>query len=497
MSLQSAQDPIVDVHNPDHYKVGTLSYTKASLVTLFVYLLWGDFCWQLMETVMPSILPLKFKDIHADNWEVGLIMSTIPSLMTTVLNPIISFRSDRFRSKWGRRIPFLMGVTPFLVVFLIMLGYEESITPWVHRVLLNGKYSDATVGIWVIGVLMVGFQFFNLFTQSVFYYLFNDVVPRAFLARFVALFRIAGGGAGIFYNAVIYPYAQVHMGLVFLGAAMLYFLGYTMMCWKVKEGEYPPPPPLIDGEHGVVASVKTYAVECYSHRFYWFIFLANSFQALTWISGAFGLLLSTQYMGFSLLFLGQVGAITGLIGLFLNYPGGMLADRFHPLRIIICCVAVQLLIVPFSQSFVFFWRPNMTLLEAQHMHILLSLIGLPIGIVAGASEMPMLMKLLPQERYGQFCSANALVRGLAMAIGGVGCGIFLDHMKVVSADTHSYFFNVNPDACYRYVGLWNATALAGYFFFLLLVHWEWMKLGGLAKFKPPRPDLPDAIVDPI
>jgi hypothetical protein len=84
-SLQSElpqQDPLVDVHNPNHYKVGTLSYTKLGLVSLFAFLLWGDFCWQLMETVMPSVLPLKFADIHADNWEVGLIMATIPSLMT-------------------------------------------------------------------------------------------------------------------------------------------------------------------------------------------------------------------------------------------------------------------------------------------------------------------------------------------------------------------------------------------------------------------------------
>ena len=128
------------------------------------------------------------------------------------------------------------------------------------------------------------------------------------------------------------------------------------------------------------------------------------------------------------------------------------------------------------------------------MQILLSLIGLPIGIVAGASEMPMLMKLLPQERYGQFCSANALVRGLAMAIGGYGCGYFLDYMKDVSSDPHSYYFNTNPDACFRYVGLWNVTAVCGYFFFLILVHQQWQKLGGLANFKPPAAEPPKWLV---
>jgi len=479
-SLQSEfpqQDPIVDVHNPNHYKVGTLTYTKMGLVSLFVFLLWGDFCWALMETVIPSVLPLKFADIHADNWELGLIMATIPSLMTTIINPIVSFKSDRYRSKWGRRIPFLAGVTPFLVVFLTLLGFEEDVTRWVHQTILGGKYSDATVGIWVIGVLMVGFQFFNLFTQAIFYYLFNDVVPHAFLARFVALFRIAGGAAGMFYNYFIYQYAKDHMGLVFLGAAVLFAVGYGMMCWKVKEGEYPPPPPYVNNEHGLVASIKTYATECFSHRFYWYIFLASSCQAMTWVSGAFGLLLNTHYMGFDLVFLGKLGFWTGLVGMILNYPGGIIADRFHPLRVIIFAIGVHLLLSPIGQCFVFFWRPHMTLHDAHYFQFALSMLTLPLGIVAGAAELPMLMKLLPQERYGQFCSANAMVRGLAMAIGGVGCGLFLDHMKI---------FNPNPDYCYRFVGLWNLAGLFGYFFFLNMVHREWKKLGGLTNYVPPK-----------
>ena len=32
------------------YRVGTLSYTKPKLFILFCWLLWGDFCYMLMET---------------------------------------------------------------------------------------------------------------------------------------------------------------------------------------------------------------------------------------------------------------------------------------------------------------------------------------------------------------------------------------------------------------------------------------------------------------
>lgn len=187
-------------HDPSRFRVGSLTYTKAGLVSMFLFLLWGDFCFTLMETVVPSVMPLKFNAIGAPNWVLGLILTTIPNLMNMVINPFISFRSDRFRSRWGRRIPFLAGATPFLVIFLILLGYSEPISRWVQRSLLGGQGSELSVTLIVIGVFMVCFQFFNLFITSVYYYLFNDVVPQAFLARFMALFRMVGTCAGAIYN---------------------------------------------------------------------------------------------------------------------------------------------------------------------------------------------------------------------------------------------------------------------------------------------------------
>ena len=128
---------------------------------------------------------------------------------------------------------------------------------------------------------MVCFQFFNLFVTSVYYYLFNDVVPQAYLARFMALFRIVGTCAGALYNYFILKYAYTHMQEIFLIAGLLYFVSFAVMCWKVKEGEYPPPPPNTDNKKGLKAAVKTYATECFTHRFYWFFFMANACFAMT------------------------------------------------------------------------------------------------------------------------------------------------------------------------------------------------------------------------
>ena len=36
---------------------GTLTYTKMGLISLFAFMMWGDFCNALMQTIIPSIMP--------------------------------------------------------------------------------------------------------------------------------------------------------------------------------------------------------------------------------------------------------------------------------------------------------------------------------------------------------------------------------------------------------------------------------------------------------
>ena len=479
MSLPSAPAPSSvapsDSADPNRFKVGTLAYTKAGLITVFLFLLWGDFCFTLMEIVVPSILPLKFNAIGAPNWVLGLVMATIPNIMTALINPMISVRSDRFRSKWGRRIPFLIGATPFLVFFLVLLGYADPIGRWVQTALLGGRFSEMSVLLVVIGVFMVCFQFFNLFITSVYYYLFNDVVPHAFLARFMALFRVVGGCAGAGYNFFVLKYAKTHMQEIFLVAGLLYLVAFVMMCWKVREGDYPPPPAYVGEKTGLRAALQTYATECFSHRFYWFFFLANSCVAMTWASASYQLIYQTQYLGLDLAFIGKVAGTCGVIGILLLYPAGILADRTHPLRTLVAATGLQVVFGPLQIVFAMM-KPMLSTQLITWAFLGISVISLPISTLYAAAELPTMMKLFPKSRYGQFCSANALVRSLALIIGGVVCGLFLDLAKKL---------NPAPEYCYRFLPVWNLAFQAGSLCFLFLLHREWKKLGGKHHFTPP------------
>ncbi|MEI8247343.1 MAG: hypothetical protein WCI51_16035, partial [Lentisphaerota bacterium] len=238
MTMENIQQP---ASASKTYRCGTLTYTKIGLTAVLAWLLWGDFCFTLMEAVVPSIVPLKLKGLGCPNWMMGVILSTVPGILHMTVCPYVSFKSDRFRSRWGRRIPFIVCTMPFLCISLAMLGWSDDIS------LLLQKYSPAltqfapaTLTVVLIGFFMIMFQFFNMFVSSVFWYLFNDVVPPQVIGRFVGILRIITMMATTLYNFFIFKYAESHMREIFLGAAVLYFVGFGIMCLMVKEGEYPP-----------------------------------------------------------------------------------------------------------------------------------------------------------------------------------------------------------------------------------------------------------------
>jgi hypothetical protein len=109
------------------YALGTLSYTKMGLVSLFAWLLWGDFCFQVMESLNPAIIPLKLRALDAPNWVIALIMVTLPGILIMSISPWVSFKIDSHCTPLGRRIPFILYTLPFLTASPLRLGFSEQI----------------------------------------------------------------------------------------------------------------------------------------------------------------------------------------------------------------------------------------------------------------------------------------------------------------------------------------------------------------------------------
>ena len=467
-------EPPLKQESKKEFRCGTLFYTKNGLIALFCWLLWGDFCFTIMEAVVPSLIPLKLKDLGAPNWVMGMILTTIPNLLNMTIAPYVSVKSDNCRSRWGRRIPFIVSTMPFLCISLIMLGWSREIAEWCQKVVpMLSSWAPATVAIVLIGLFMTIFQFFNLFVNSVFTYLFNDVVPPSHLGRFAGTFRIVGTGASALYNWLAFKYAQTHMHEIFLGATILYLVGFGIMCLMVKEGEYPPVDATKSKSYGGIYGIKNYFKESFSHGFYWFLFVSAGILAMAGAAWGFTMFFQLE-MGMSLDEIGKLNAVTMVVSMVATYFAAVYVDRWHPLRVYsyICIFVVVGTGMNWIWLFIdlpgtyFFW-----------LSLASNLLYVFMNALIGASSLPMLMRLFPHSRYGQFCSAQGIIRSFCSILAGLLFGGYLDLLRVFVGDGY----------CYRFNFTWTTAMM---FINCVAVVWGyriWNKMGGDNGFHPPAP----------
>jgi MFS family permease len=463
------------------YHCGTLTYTKIGLLVLFAWLLWGNFCFTMMEAVVPSILPLKLKDLGCSNWLMGMILTTAPGILNMTICPYVSFKSDRYRSKWGRRIPFIIWTMPFLCACLVLMGLSGDLCGLLQR---NSEFlrhfTPATVTIVLIAVFLIMFQFFNMFVNSVFWYLFNDVVPAQFLARFMGVFGIVGTGAGALYNYFVFQFAESHMREIFIGVAVLYFIGFGIACLMVKEGEYPPPEGELDNSSKGLKGIMTFFRESFSHKFYWFRFLSTSFAAAGWAIGVFSVFFNRE-MGLALDQIGKINAVSSMAMMAAMYCMAIFVDRWHPLRICVYGAVFGVLGNFMSLVWIFVTIPGNYFFWLNLGNVL---IGTFLAALVNVAGLPSEMRIFPQSRFGQFCSAQAMLRSTFTVIFGVLAGLFIDLVRnLCNGSEYSY----------RFIYLWTTVFSGISALFLIKVYIEWHRMGGDKHFHPPAPWSPKGI----
>lgn len=415
-----------------------------------------------MEMAIPAVLPLKLKSYEAPSWIIALFMTTIPAAVSAVVCPIIGYWSDRYRGRLGRRIPFILGTIPFLFLFLTLIGFTPDFaTFFVKAGWATNEHFPALL---MLGLFATGFQIFNMVVASVYYYLFNDVVPQEMMGRFLTAFRFVGVIASAFFSYFLFPKAESHFTEILIGAAVLYAAVFTVMCLRVKEGQYPDPPPSATKGHGLLASVKTFFIEGYTSRYYWYFYLFVGFWHISTTINVFVIFFARD-VGLTLDQLGSLSAIFLIVSAALLLPFGFLIDRYHPLRMIRIACSLLVLIAPLSLVFAFGWVPREW---AFTVWVATSIIGAPVTALYTASEMPIYMKILPRDRFGQFSAATALVRSLALMIGGVLSGLFIDGARNLSP---------YPDYGYRFIPLWSMFFQGVATVFLFLLYKEWKKRG--------------------
>lgn len=443
------------------WTVGTLTYTTGGLVILFCWLLAGDFAWSMKERSVMWVVQLLIKKFEASDFVSGLLIGTLPQAMALVLTPIVSYRSDRHRGRWGRRIPFLIIPTPIAALSMVGLAFSPEIGTFLHGLLGAGSPGLNPSILIVFAVFWTVFEVATVTANAVFFGLINDVVPKAVIGRFYGMFRAVGLCVAMMFNYWLFGKAETHYTEIFIGIGLLYGVGFTAMCFKVKEGQYPPPPPVPPSRAGgLVAAVRTYFRESFTRPYFLWIYASIAFSWMAMLAPNLFNVFFAQRVNMSMDTYGKHLAATFMISFVMSYFIGAFADRLHPLRLSLGVMAVYAAVV---------LAGGFLITDARSFGIVLILTGV-VGGTWQTAAASLTMRLFPQARYAQIDSARAIVSSFGMMLVGPVMGYFLD------LSGHDYRY------AYLAAGVLAALALLTG----LVVHAKFMRLGGPKGYVAPE-----------
>ena len=398
------------------WRNGTLVYTAGGLAVLFLWLMWGDFAYSMKDRATGTVAALMLKKFDVSDFLFGIIMISFPNFTNIFLCPIVSYRSDRHRGRFGRRIPYLLLTTPFIVIGLAGLGFTPLLARLIRQAVGAEHISYNLTALLVFCFFWIILDFGTTLAGAIFNALATDVVPTEFLGRFFAMFRAVSLGCAFLFNYFVMGYAETHALVIFLGLAALYGIGLFSICLKVKEGEYPPPEAETSGPPTVKSAVKTYFRECFSLPYYRWVIMASVVSGFSVVPFNIYGIFYAKSLNMDMDFYGKISSLICLVSFVLSFFLGWFSDRFHPIRTGMVSMALQTVIlfiggrIATTES-VFAWLFLVQGISIMSYNTLM------------ASYAP---RLFPREYFAQFNSAMMLINALASVIGAPLVGKFLD-----------------------------------------------------------------------
>jgi MFS family permease len=484
-------DPSDQPHEPGKpWRVGTLAYTTGGLVVLFAWLLWGDFAWAMKDRTVSDVVTLLIHKFHASDTLTMLLMVIVPQVIIIIVQPIVSYKSDRHRGRWGRRIPFLLAPTPFAVLSMVGLAFAPFLGGWLSRSAFGHSSIGRSFGLdgstlTFYALFWITFEVATTVADSVYRAFVNDVVPRPVLGRFYGMFRALSLIAGMIFNEYFFGLSGTHYVAIFIGVGLLYGIGFSVMCLKVKEGRYPPPPPLpqrrgkpvdakASGPNSAVsdyaelekdltasrfAAIQSYFRDCFTHPYYFMVFAAIILPNLAFIPINTFNLYFAQSLGMSNSDFGHYKAIYFGISLIQTVPLGWLVDKYHPLRVSIIALILHGAASLWGGIFI-------------HGTTSFAIAYIATGTLSGTwftATASMSLVLMPKVKFAQYYSAMAAIQSLLVICFSVGAG------RVLDLTHHLYRLTYLAGGTFDILGLISTV----------IVYLMFLKLGGTRNYVAP------------
>ena len=214
--------------------------------TVLVGLAFLSICafWQMYDNVVPLILTKTF---HLNETFSGAIMAA-DNVLALFLLPFFGSLSDRTKTRFGKRMPYIViGTTVAVILLLILPGLD------------NGYYAAPSTGKLVGFVVILGLLLVAMGTyRSPAVALMPDVTPKPLRSKANAIINLMGAVGGILYlavAAVMYPNSKVqgldHVNYrpLFLVIAGIMIVSIVLLIITINEPKLTDENQALEAEH--------------------------------------------------------------------------------------------------------------------------------------------------------------------------------------------------------------------------------------------------------
>ena len=161
--------------------------TKRTVLVGLAFLSISAF-WQMYDNVVPLILANNFQ---LDESLTGLIMAA-DNIFALFLLPLFGGISDKYSTKIGRRMPFILFGTAMAVILMNILPFMAT-----------AYYNDKTTGLLIGFVVVLGLLLVSMSTyRSPAVALMPDVTPKPLRSKGNAIINLMGAVGGLIYLGV-------------------------------------------------------------------------------------------------------------------------------------------------------------------------------------------------------------------------------------------------------------------------------------------------------
>ena len=217
----------------------------------------GFFGISIIWPIFNSLIPPLLEDLGLTAIVIGFIM-TWDNIINGLLQPIIGSRSDRTRTRFGRRKPWLMLGAPIAALFFVLVPFVRA-----NFMLIALAILGTNIGMALFRSPTIAFLG-DLFAAD----------ERSKANGVINLMGGLGGAIALFAGGALY---QFGVALPFIAGAAVLLLAIAIVLWRVREPDLDAPsaaepaPGVLANARQVIASPDKSGLFLLAAIFAWFV----------------------------------------------------------------------------------------------------------------------------------------------------------------------------------------------------------------------------------